>query len=185
MALWRIDESACSVWLVARITESTSPILHNAPFCSRNVHVCLLFCYKKWCIVGYLFEDLHDDVIKWRHFPRYWPFVRGIHRGPVNSPHKGQWRGALMFTLICARINGWENNREAGDLRRYRTHYDVIVMVRWVYWTPEINFREIGIKVRNLPFEKCMNAFENIVCKMLIILASLYMTRPSDTYMRR
>ena len=71
----------------------------------------------------------HDDVIKWKHFPRYWPFVRGIHRSPVNSPHKGQWRGALMFTLICARINGWVNNREAGDLRRYRAHYDVIVML--------------------------------------------------------
>ena len=36
-----------------------------------------------------------------------WPFVRGIHRSPVNSPHKGQWRGALMFSLICAGINGW------------------------------------------------------------------------------
>ena len=70
----------------------------------------------------------HDDVIKWKHFLRYWPFVRGIHRSPVNSPHKGQWRGALMFTLIFARINGWVNNREAGDLRRNRTHYDVIVM---------------------------------------------------------
>ena len=70
----------------------------------------------------------HDDVIKWKHFPRYWPFVRGIHRSPVNSPHKGQWRGALMFSLICARINGWVNNREAGDLRRHRAHYDVIVM---------------------------------------------------------
>ena len=70
----------------------------------------------------------HDDVIKWKHFPRYWPFVRGIHRSPVNSPHKGQWRGALMFTLICARINGWVNNCEAGDLRRNRAHYDVIVM---------------------------------------------------------
>ena len=44
----------------------------------------------------------HDDVIKWKHFPRYWPFVWGIHRSPVNSPHKGQWRGALMFSLICA-----------------------------------------------------------------------------------
>ena len=33
-----------------------------------------------------------------------------------------------MFTLIFARINGWVNNREAGDLRRYRAHYDVIVM---------------------------------------------------------
>ena len=72
----------------------------------------------------------HDDVIKWKHFPRYWPFVRGIHRSPVNSPHKGQWRGALMFTLICTRINGWVNNREAGDLRRYRAHYDVIVMIK-------------------------------------------------------
>ena len=53
---------------------------------------------------------LHDDVIKWKHFPRYWPFVRRIHRSPVNSPHKGQWCGALMFSLICARINGWVNN---------------------------------------------------------------------------
>ena len=71
----------------------------------------------------------HDDVIKWKHFPRYWPFVRGIHRSPVNSPHKGQWRGALMFSLICARINGWVNNPEAGDLRRHPTHCDVIVML--------------------------------------------------------
>ena len=64
----------------------------------------------------------HDDVIKWKHFPRYWPFVRGIHRSPVNSLHKGQRRGALMFSLICVWINGWENNHEAGDLRRYRSH---------------------------------------------------------------
>ena len=80
----------------------------------------------------------HDDVIKWKHFPRYWPFVRGIHRSPVNSPHKGQWRGALMFSLTCTRINGWVNNGQAGDLRRHRAHYDVIVMLivgwRWC-WT--------------------------------------------------
>ena len=53
---------------------------------------------------------IHNDVIKWKHLPRYWHFVRGIHRSPVISPHKGQWRGALMFSLICARINGWVNN---------------------------------------------------------------------------
>ena len=70
----------------------------------------------------------HDDVIKWKHFPRKWPFVRGIHRSPVNPPRKGQWRGALMFSLICVWINGWVNKGEAGDLRRYRAHYDVIVM---------------------------------------------------------
>ena len=88
----------------------------------------------------------HDDVIKWKHFPRYWPFVRGIHRSPVNSPHKGQWRGAFMFSLICARINRWVNNREAGDLRRYRTHYDVTVMhSNW-------KIRQSYLKARDSPF---------------------------------
>ena len=60
----------------------------------------------------------HDDVTKWKHFPRYWPFVRGIHL----------WRGALMFSLICARMSSWENNHEACDLRRHRAHYGVIAM---------------------------------------------------------
>ena len=55
--------------------------------------------------------------------PRWIP-----HRSPVNSPHKGQWRGALMFSLICVWINDWVNNREAGDLRCHRAHCDVIVM---------------------------------------------------------
>ena len=68
-------------------------------------------------------------IDRWKHFPRHWPFVRGIHRSPVNFPHKGQWRGALMFSLICAWINDWVNNRKAGDLRRYRAHYDVSVML--------------------------------------------------------
>ena len=72
---------------------------------------------------------LHDDVIKWKHFPRYWPFVRGSHQWPVKSPHIGQWRGALIFSLICAWINGWVNNGEAGDLRSHRTHYDIVVIV--------------------------------------------------------
>ena len=70
----------------------------------------------------------HNDVIKWKRFPRHWLFVRGIYRSPVNSPHKGQWHGALMVSLICAWINAWLNIREAGDLRRHRAHYDIIVM---------------------------------------------------------
>ena len=63
---------------------------------------------------------LKPNVAWWRHqmetFPRYWPFVPGIHRSPVNSPHKGQWRGALKFSLICVWINGWVNNGVGGDL---------------------------------------------------------------------
>ena len=43
-----------------------------------------------------------DDVIKWKHFPHYWPFVRVMHQSPVNSPHEGQWRRALIFSLISA-----------------------------------------------------------------------------------
>ena len=77
---------------------------------------------------AYIFELRYYDVIKWKNFPRYWPFVRGIHRSPVNSPHKGQWCGVLMFSLFCAWINDWVNNVEAGDLRRHHTHYDVIVI---------------------------------------------------------
>ena len=79
-------------------------------------------------ILSWHIWHVHDDVIKWKHFPRNWPFVQGIHLSTVNSPHKGQWRGALMFCLICVRINDWVNNREAADLRFYRAHYDVIVM---------------------------------------------------------
>ena len=63
-----------------------------------------------------------DVVIKWKHFPRYWPFVRGIRRSPVNSLHKGQWHRALLFSLICAWINGRVNYGEAGDLRRHHAH---------------------------------------------------------------
>ena len=70
----------------------------------------------------------NDDVIKC-YCPRYWPSVRGIHRSPTDSTHKGQWRGALKFSLICAWTNGWTNNRDAGDLRRHHTHYNVIMMV--------------------------------------------------------
>ena len=95
-------------------------------------------------------RHLHDDVIKWKHFPLYWPFVRGIHQSPANSPHKGQWRGALMFYLICAWINAWANNCEPGDLRRHRSHHDVIVMIRISHTGRDIT-RLWGSKSRNGP----------------------------------
>ena len=102
--------------------------VNKTPKCrkdSRGISFCEV-SLTHWYLVDV--AQTHDDVIKWKHFPRYWPFVRGIHRSPVNSPHNAQWRGALMFSLISARVNGWVSNREAGDLRRHRTHYDVIVM---------------------------------------------------------
>ena len=126
----------------------TGPSMHMIPGCWRTLDVLACeamhdfaghfeFIYVVWPAQTYALAGTsmtHDDVIKWKHFPRYWPFVRGIHRSAVNSPHKGQWRGALVFSLICTRINGWVNTGEAGDLRRHRAHYGVIVMkIPWLY----------------------------------------------------
>ena len=77
------------------------------------------------------------DVNKLTHFLHYWPFVR-----PMNSPHKSHRRGALMFSLICARTNGWVNNGDAGDFRRHCAHYDVTVIMI-VYCSDEFH-RELG-----------------------------------------
>ena len=104
-------------WSSGVIRRRPSPLASQPGTSSQNN----TYVYPQIC-------QQHDDVIKWKHFPRYWPFVRGIHRPTVNSPHESQWRGAFMFSLICAWINGRVNNGEADDLRRHRAHYDVIVM---------------------------------------------------------
>ena len=93
------------------------------------------FCFRCW-ICEFISAELllhhnricHDDVIKWKHFPRYWPFVRGINWSPVNSRTKASEAELFMLSLICAWINGWVNNRKAGDFRRHRGPYDVTVM---------------------------------------------------------
>ena len=86
----------------------------------------------------------YDDVIKWKHFPRYWQFVLGNPQWPVNLSHKGQWRGALMFSLICAWINGLVNNREVCVLRRHRTHYGVAVMINLT-----LHIKQVNVSMRN------------------------------------
>ena len=121
---------------------------------------------KNW-LRSWVLRISHDDVIKWKHFPRYWPFVRGIHRSPVNSPHKGQWRGALMFSLICAWINGWVNNREAGYLRRHRAHCDVIVMNKR-YNTNTRMSRSVFSIPESLPYVAIPGL--TVICSVLIIL---------------
>ena len=85
--------------------------------CARYIYIFCCICIPP-----------HDDVTKWKHFSRHWPFVRRIHRPPVDSPNKGQWRRVLMFSLVCAWTNGWD----AGDLRRHGAHWDVTAML-YVY----------------------------------------------------
>ena len=123
------------------------------------------------------YQHCHDDVIKWKHFPRYWPFVRGIHRSPVKSPHKGQWRGAFVFSLICAWINRLVNDREAGDLRRYRPHFDVIVMVIWLSKATPLN--------DYLPLEDSLYMFVYsllIIDTNIQIYSNLIITRSTITW---
>ena len=67
----------------------------------------------------------------WRHQMETFSALLVICAG--NSTYKGQWRGALMFSLICVWINGWANSRGAGDLRRHRAHYDVAVIYNWLW----------------------------------------------------
>ena len=87
-------------------------------------------CLRTHCIHVNLIEDTLGTS-SWRHqmehFPRNWPVGRGIHRSQV-VPLTCMWRGASMFSLICAWINGGANNRDAGDLRHHRAPYDITVM---------------------------------------------------------
>ena len=75
--------------------------------------------------------DIVMTSSKWKQFRRCWPFVRVIKRPSVNSSHKGQWWGALMFSLISAWANSWGTNGDAGD----RAHCDVTIM-----WRFQLNF---------------------------------------------
>ena len=169
------------VWIGELNETSLLLLVHNTRF----------IMYQELCVIKYTFVILvqphthhewvgismvnkdktwYDDVIRWKHFPRYWPFVRGIHRSPVNSPHKGQWRGALTFSLICVWINGWVNNREAGDLRRYLAHYDVIVLSvslpsawKWHTTSNTGQFMDLYIAFKLFPthWYNLLHAFQN------------------------
>ena len=109
--------------------------------CRITDHLCgkldnLLFRLLRWnsedpaAARGPFSRVSHDDVIKWKAFSAL--LALGTGNSPVTGefPAQGQWRGALMFSLICAWINDWVKNREAGDLRRHRAHYDVTVMAK-------------------------------------------------------
>ena len=95
---------------------------------SINVNCNLNCCVNssRWDRMTHICTNkLHDDVIKWKHFSRYWVFCEEIYQSPVDSYRKGQWHGTLMFSLICAWTKAWASNR---DLTRHRAHYDANVM---------------------------------------------------------
>ena len=114
------------------MTLQTINLISSDVWASSRRWSCLVYgnrCLERWSLFGKRAPAAftHDDVIKWKHFPRHWPFVQGIHRSSVNFPHKVQRRGVLMLSSICA-CTSWVGNGDAGDLRRHRAHYDVPLM---------------------------------------------------------
>ena len=89
-----------------------------------------------WLMAAFHFQFPHDDVIEWKHFPRYWPFVWGIYRSPVNSPHKGQWRGAELWCFDLRRNErlskqGWGWWFETPSRSLWRHCYAIVGLVTY------------------------------------------------------
>ena len=114
-------------------------------------HLCLEYSHRNSSFIMFSWDVIlspdwaaldHDQMIQpvvslWSGIWNYpchnqvtWSAMTAQHlnRSPVNSPLKGQWHGALMFSSICAWINTLLNNLRAGDLRCHHAHYDIIVM---------------------------------------------------------
>ena len=94
-----------------------------------SYHIILYYIILYYIILYYII--LYYTIL---HYI-YWCFigklsvVNLIHQSHVDSPHKGQCRGALIFSLKSASTNGWTDNRGAGDLRRHRIHYHATFVV--------------------------------------------------------
>ena len=138
---------------LSRFTHSTAPTAEehkselkfttDTPYLAlAGVQSIYFNVYKIFCVeilktrfmrntLPWLMSHLYNDVIKWKNFTRYWPFVRGIHRSPVNSPHKGQWRGALMFSFICVWINGWEVEKTIVRLVIWDAIAPIVTSLQW------------------------------------------------------
>ena len=111
-------------WFLNSLVIILSAYLHGIEYSPKCLYKArILFCFVLVWYRTILVRMMTSSNGK--KYPCYWPFVRGIHRSPVNYPHKGQWRGAFMFSLICAWTNGWVIIRDA-DYRRHNTHYDLL-----------------------------------------------------------
>ena len=85
----------------------------------RNIDVCKQSLASHLSLIYHLLDTFMPEqkmvaILKW-HFQIHFfsdmmmssnGNILGIHRLPVNSPHKGQWHRTLMFSLICA-LDKW------------------------------------------------------------------------------
>ena len=121
-SILKLSSHRAGVSLTAVLSDFSS-LLYTRP---QQIHCWLHVRNKAW------FFKVYFLITWWRHQMETFSALLALcmENWPVTGefPLKGQWRGALIFSLICAWINGSVNNREAGDLRRHHPHYDVTVM---------------------------------------------------------
>ena len=113
---------ANSVWFHPRTPSEKSSIKNNAEMAWQQKEI-WPYVTKSMTSVTIMMTSSNGNIFR----------VAGPLCGEFTGHRKGQWRGALMFSLICAWIKGWVNNCEAGDLRPHRANYNVIVM--WIIQT--------------------------------------------------
>ena len=114
----------------------------------------------------------HDHISKWKYFPRYWPFVKGIHRWPVYSPHKGQWRVALMFVLRL-------NKRLSKHSRRRR--FETPTPALWRHCNEELSGSlMLGIHYIHSSFHSictiCSTKVNNHIIYLLVVVSVVSVT---------
>ena len=135
--------------------------------------------------IGQLHPHSHRTGSWWRHQMKTFSALLALGAGnspvPVNSLHKGRWRGALMFSLICARINGWVNNRGADDLRRCRADYDAIVM----FWVCEVGVECHYVFFLLIPFIVFNDVFTYILMSHNMIFIYVIFTSQIMLYLLR
>ena len=150
-----------SIWLLSS-SEATLQnmgkwvtLIHRKLKYNQNKQITNIYILYEiyFCITQTIMTSSNGNIFRitgplWGEFTGHWWI----------PPHKGQWRGALMFPLICAWINGWVNNPEAGNLRHHCAHYDAIVMC-WLgvsmseYWTSSASIAEIRCIVMHIALQ--------------------------------
>ena len=106
---------------------------------TSNIHLNKRLVTLSCTVMRRVFTNkVHDDVSKWKHFPRNWPFVRGIHRSPVNSPHRGQWRGAKTLNWSMYHLTGTVSS----SYTKAHCGVDILFPVRW--HTTKMTFTSCG-----------------------------------------
>ena len=117
-------------WGQGKMVGDVGTVFINTFFSTKTIQFQIKFHWN-------IFLRINLTISWWCHqmetFSTLLSFYVGNSSATSEFPHKGQWHGALMFSLICSWINGWVNNWDASDLIGHHAYYDVTVMFQ--HWS--------------------------------------------------